>query len=205
LGDTELTSSGEVLYLEKIGGSSKELAVLSSPDAATVSLSGENKGTSPVLLSELDQESYELSVSKPGYSARSVKIKVTPGYKLTASFQLATTGETVPSPEPSVSPGGSPGATPKATPKASPTASGSPKASATTKATPPPKPYVEILDTPVGFLRVRAEASTSSEEVARVNPGEFYPLLDEDNGWYQIEYESDKEGWISGQYAEKFE
>lgn len=203
LGDSELTSAGEVLYLEKIGGKNMELTVLSSPDAADVSLSGENKGTTPLLLSELEQNSYDLTVSKSGFSARSVKIKITLGYKLTASFQLVSTGEAAASPEPSASPDGSPKATPKASAAATPKAT--PKSTPTTSPTPPPKPYIEILDTPVGFLRVRAENSTSSEEVGRVNPGEFYSLLDEDNGWYQIEYEDGKEGWISGQYAEKFE
>lgn len=205
LGDSELTSAGEVLYLEKISGKAIELTVLSSPDAASVTLSGENKGTTPLLLSELEPGSFELTVSQSGYSARSVKIKITPGYKLTASFQLTTSGEPVASPEPSGSPeaSGSPKASPKVSPKASPAAT--PKSTPTTSPTPPPKPYVEILDTPVGFLRVRAEASTSSEEVSRVNPGEFYPLLDEESGWYKIEYEKGKEGWISGQYAEKFE
>ncbi len=197
LGDSELTSAGEILYLEKIGGKNMELTVLSSPDAADVSLSGENKGTTPLLISDLEPQSYELTVSKSTYSTRSVKIKITPGYKLTASFQLARTGEVTASPQPSASPQGSPEASPKA--------SATPKATPKTQGSPPPKPYVEILDTPVGFLRVRAEASTSSEEIGRVNPGEFYSLLDEDNGWYKIEYEEGKEGWISGQYAEKFE
>jgi uncharacterized protein YgiM (DUF1202 family) len=61
------------------------------------------------------------------------------------------------------------------------------------------------LDTPTGFLRVRKEASTTAEEIGRVNPGEFFRLLDEQNSWYKIEFQTDKEGWVSGQYAQKFE
>lgn len=64
---------------------------------------------------------------------------------------------------------------------------------------------VLIKDTPTGWLRVRAENSTSAEEVAKVNPGKEYKLVEEDNSWYKIEYEDGKEGWISGQYAEKVE
>jgi len=54
-------------------------------------------------------------------------------------------------------------------------------------------------------VRVRKEPSTASDEVAKVNDGEQYPLLDSQSGWYQIEYAAGQTGWISGQYAEKFE
>ena len=54
-----------------------------------------------------------------------------------------------------------------------------------------------------GWVRVRSEPSTSGEELAKVNDGESYPLKDEQSGWYQIEYDTGKEGWISGRYAEK--
>ena len=60
-----------------------------------------------------------------------------------------------------------------------------------------------IKDTPTGWLRVRDKASTAGGEVGRVEPGEEYELLDEDNGWYKIEYEQGEQGWISGQYATK--
>jgi len=60
-----------------------------------------------------------------------------------------------------------------------------------------------IKDTPTGWLRVRDKASTAGSEVGRVEPGDEYELLDEDNGWYKIEYEQGEEGWISAQYANK--
>jgi len=66
---------------------------------------------------------------------------------------------------------------------------------------------VEILKTPVGFLRVREEPSLSATEEARVEPGKKYPLLDtnKDGSWYKIEYEQGKDGWVSAQYAKKIE
>ena len=64
---------------------------------------------------------------------------------------------------------------------------------------------MEVLDTPTGFLNVRQEASTSAEILTKINPGELYSLLDENNGWFKIVYEDSKEGWISGQYAKKYE
>lgn len=62
---------------------------------------------------------------------------------------------------------------------------------------------VEILSTSTGFLRVRAEPTTSGEELARVDPGERYNYIktDEDTGWFKIEYEEGEEGWISDEYG----
>jgi len=221
LRDTELTSAGEILTLEKISGAGGELSVVSTPDSATVTINGEEKGKTPLILKDLPAGNHELSVVALGSASRSVKIKTTNGYRLNAVFNLAATGNQVavttasPSPEPSTSPGEgkaspSPKVSPKTSPKASAQTSTSPKPSGSTSPTKPPaKPYVEILDTPTGFLRVRAEPGGSGEEVGRVNPGDFYSLLDEESvsstPWYKIEYESGKEGWISGQYADKTE
>ena len=215
LGASELESAGEVLTLEKISADGAQVAVLSTPDGATVSLDGQSKGTTPTIIEGIEVGSFDLKVETPGYKPRSVKIKTSKGYKLTAAFQLAASDMPANSPTPSSSPSPTstssvrpsprattPSATARTSPRPSPRTS--PTASAV-KSSPPPKPYVEILDTPVGFLRVRKEPSTSSDELARVNPGEFYSLLDEESGWYKIEYEDAKEGWVSSQYAEKSE
>ena len=72
---------------------------------------------------------------------------------------------------------------------------------------------IEILSTPTGFLRVRAQPSTLSEEVGKVEPGQTFPLLEQDEktGWFKIEFseagdgEPAQAGWISNQYAKKVE
>ena len=75
----------------------------------------------------------------------------------------------------------------------------------TPAATPKPEVKVEILSTPNGFLRVRESFSTSSREVARVNPKDQFLLIEEseDKNWYKIEYQTGQFGWISSQYAKK--
>lgn len=67
------------------------------------------------------------------------------------------------------------------------------------------KTMVEVLDTPVGFLRVREEATVASSEVGRVEPGEKYEFLEEtsDEMWYKIVYEEEATGWVSAEYAKK--
>jgi hypothetical protein len=60
-----------------------------------------------------------------------------------------------------------------------------------------------ILTTPVGFLRVRSEASASSKEIGQVKPGETYEFVSEKEGWFQIKLNNGQVGWITSKYAEK--
>lgn len=80
--------------------------------------------------------------------------------------------------------------------------------------TPSIKTYIQILDTPTGFLRVRTEAGSNGEEIAEVKPGTKYLFLAEDaeTGWYKIQYSEPKaglpdgiQGWVSNQYSKKVE
>ena len=102
--------------------------------------------------------------------------------------------ETEPTPTPTLEPGLSPTPTKKATVTPTPKPKTTPVAGQVT---------VVVKGTPAGWLRVREEASSSSKELARVDEGDEFTLLEEKNGWYKIAYEQGKEGWISGQYAEK--
>ena len=85
-----------------------------------------------------------------------------------------------------------------------------PEVSPTPSPTPPtPSPVNEpitqnsltVLDNELGFLRVRSEPSTSSEELGQVNPGQVFEVVGEQDGWYKIEYTSGQFGWISGNYV----
>lgn len=62
---------------------------------------------------------------------------------------------------------------------------------------------VKIKDTGIGFLRVRSGAGTANSEVGRVDVGSEHTVLEESNGWYKIEFETGKQGWVSATYAEK--
>jgi len=180
LGPTDLVSTGEILSLEKIEGKTTEIAVLSSPEGAIVKLDDEQKGATPLSLRNIPPGDHEILISSPGFLSRKVQVRTTTGFKLTADFSLAISGEDVVATQ-----GGT------VTP-----APGKEEVS---------RPYVQIKETPTGWLRIRIEPSTSATEAAKVKPGEKYPFLEEKSGWYKIQYEEGKEGWISGKYAEKFE
>ncbi len=71
--------------------------------------------------------------------------------------------------------------------------------------TPLPLPQtkkVEITKTPQGFLRVRKDASLSSDEIGRVNTGDQLEVIQETGDWVKVILGS-KQGWISKTYTKQ--
>jgi hypothetical protein len=61
----------------------------------------------------------------------------------------------------------------------------------------------KVLETGTGWLRVRDQPNVSGAELAKVNQGESFPVLEESNGWVKIKVsEKIPEGWVSGTYVE---
>jgi len=209
LGQTESESSGEILSLEKISSrDTASLTVISVPDQAVVKINGEPKGFAPVLEEKLSPGDYQVTVSSSGYEEKTITAQTVAGYKLIISVKLAQKiegiEEATPSGEEEEEEEAEEAEEEEEEEEESPTPT--PKTSPKPKATPPDKPYIEINETPTGWLRVRAEPSTGSDEVAKVEPGEMLPYLGEEkNGWYKIEYEEGEEGWVSGVYADLVE
>ena len=189
LGSSDVTSAGEIFTTTKMEKAAKssdlgEIYVETEPAGAIVYLDNDEKGVSSLILSEVIKGDHELSVFMPKFLRRTQKVNVDAGYRVNAVFKLAI--------DQSAASGGTAADKKKEKPEA--TESGKLK-----------KTYISILDTPTGFLRVREEPAITASEAAQVKPGEKFDLLDEDNGWYKIEYEKGKEGWVYSQYAEKQE
>lgn len=167
-GSSDEVSSGEIISFEKMGGSDASLAVISIPDAAQISIDGAVRGFSPYKSSSILAGEHQLIVSAQGYSPRTLSVKTIVGYKLTAFVKLAKSGE-----------------------EASPTPAPSQISEKQT--------LILILSTPTGFLRVRSQAGTGGVEVGQIKPGQKFPFIDEDTatGWFKIEYEKGKNGWVS--------
>lgn len=207
-GASESLSGGEVLTLEKLGGGGDktEIYVLTTPNGASVKLDNQDQGVGPVNIKNVAVSEHDVLVSKEGYKDRLVRGKTIAGYRLIINVQLAqspteTTNEATPSATPSTKV--TPGSKVTPTPTKKPALTPSPTKAASSSATLPTKPYAVIKETPTGWLRVREAPSTTATEAARVNPGEMYPLLDEQSGWAKIKYATNKEGWVSDQYVEK--
>lgn len=182
-GSSDETSSGQIVSFEKIGDAEVSLSAVTIPDSAGIKIDEGPQEVSPFKTTDIDSGEHTLLVNKEGFKERKIEAKTYPGYKLTAIVKL------------------SPNVSGTAIIEATPTLSQKQK-----------KVMVEILETGVGFLRVRKEPSTLGEELAKVKPGDIFPLLDEDEetGWFKIEYEVEKEGiakagWVSNTYARKVE
>ena len=207
-GQNEQASAGEVLTLEK--SKNKEtatLSVVSVPDSAVVYLDGEAKSFTPLRLDQITAGEREIVITSTGFTNRTISAKLIDGYELTANVKLAKMDESkteTGTEKEEEKEGEKKEVTP--TPKEEAKATTAPTPTGPTP-TPPERPYVKIKDTPTDWLRVRekAEVSDSSKELTKVYPGEMYPLLDEEGGWYKIRFGEDEEGWISGKYAEKYE
>lgn len=179
---TDAATAGEMVSLESTSDKGASLAVVASgPDAASVILDGEPVGFTPLVVANVNPGDHQITISAPGFALRTINALAVAGHKLVINVKLA--GQAVETALPVIDFSES---TPSATLQ---------------------KPYVEIKDTPTGFLRVRQGPSISATESGQVKPGDKLPLLDSQSGWYLISgtFTATSSGWISGQYADKFE
>lgn len=205
-------SSSYIIEVEKIASKDKsEISVISTPPNAVVQVNDQSKGFAPLLQYGVNPGTHKITVSSQGYTPINVIVEATPGYRQVVTVELGKLFALQPQIEADqeidaslteATPAASP--TNSSLPSPSPTAIASPTPSPTATTTVPPnKPYVEIKPTPTGWLRVRSEPNgLVDNEVARVDSGTTHPFIESNNaGWYKIEYEPGKQGWIASQYA----
>jgi len=192
LGSSDILTAGEIFTMKKSKTAKRgygEIYVETEPEGAIVYLDNDEKGVSSLILEDVPVGAHELSIFMPGFFKRTQKINLESGYRLYAKFKLA-----VDQSQKSI------------TPKPSQEATDSAK---TTK-----KTFVIVKDTPTGWLRVRHEPSLGSSESAKIKIGEKYELLEENDGWYKIKFNGNKnglvegefdEGWVSSSYVNKEE
>ncbi len=196
-GETPDKSHSYSLSFEKLSNNkTAAVNIVSLPANATISIDGKPQGFTPLSL-DIVSGDHVFTFTAPGFQDKIVNASVQPGYRLVLNFTMAAMDIT-PTPTPTI-------ATPSAalvTPTPAKTAiTPLPKQSTSSAAL--AKPYVEILSTPTGFLRVRESASTGSTELAQVNPGDKFAYNAEEStaSWYQIEYLTGKWGFVSSTYA----
>ena len=170
------SSEGSIINLVSLDDKKiAQLLVISFPDKAQMLLDNSPSGTTPALTKDITSSDHTLTLKKEGYREKVIRIRTTKGYKLTSIVYLGVL-EIV------------------ASQSAQPQASASAAPSVT---------KILILNTPTGFLRVRDDASLNGAEIARVNPGDTFDLVDEKSGWFEIKLKDGKTGWISSDYAKK--
>lgn len=178
IGATDDLSGDQILWLSKlVSDKAAEVAVVSDPDGANVVVDRLDSGRASVLLSNLDPGDHEIVVSQAGYSDQVVHGKVIEGYRLNVAVKLGRIPE------------GAIATAPVPTPSVA-----------------TPSAYVVISNTPTGFLNVRMAPDLTATIAGKVNPGEKYPIANEQTGWVLLRQASSSAnlGWVSGQYVVKF-
>ena len=182
LGKDDISSSGVIFSVTKMEAKGEkgtgEIEVTTEPDGAIVFLDNEEQGIAPLVLSDVPAGDHELSVFSPGFFRRSQKVKVQEGFRIIADYKLA------------IDP------THKKVEKIE-----DDEATDSAELDGGKTLVVVIADTGTGWLRVREEASLDADEVAKVDTGKRFKVLEEDDDWYKIMYDGENEGWISTQYA----
>jgi uncharacterized protein YgiM (DUF1202 family) len=185
--ESDLDSSGYTLQLLEDVSGGTYLSIISDPDTINVTLDDKPSGFTPLSKLSTTPGSHSLLVTSPGYVEQSLSVNAVKGYNLIVNFKLA--GQTII-------------LTPPA--PATPSASTSPSPSSTTNdpQSTLSKPYVLIGETGTGWLRIRKEASGTSDELGKADTGEKLKYLGESTelGWHKIEFES-ATGWVSGKYV----
>ena len=181
LGSSDIASAGEIFTTTRMTkqpqkSESGEIYVETEPQGAIITLDSDEKGVAPAIMENVMKGDHELSVFMPGFFRRTQKVNVDPGYRVNAAFKLAIDESATPI-----------------------KVAENKQATDSAKTT---KTKITIKDTPTGWLRVREEPTLNASESGRVNPGETFELLDEQDGWYKINLDG-KEGWVSSQYSTK--
>jgi hypothetical protein len=186
LGSADLNTTGEVFSTRPIvdrkfkkgtGG----IEIDTEPLGAIVYLDNDEKGVAPLLLVDVPEGEHELSVFMPGFFRRTQKINVDSGYQVNAFFKLAI----------------------DQTAQITSTKTTERKEAVASESAVLKKTYVVVKENELGYLRVREKPTIYSSEAARLKPGDKFEILDEDSGWFKINYDTDKEGWVSSLYVEK--
>lgn len=188
--DQNNQASAEILSMEKIDGRKAEMTIMSKPTGSVKVDGVAATGMTPLQMSGTTPGDHVIEISAEGFQTRKSQVRAVNGYKTILNSELVPLSKT------EVAATGS-GVVKEATPSAKPNST----EQTTPTQTEVKLPYVEILETPTGWLRVRVEASLNATETARVKPGEKHSYIEEKTGWVKIEYEKDKTGWVSSQYV----
>jgi hypothetical protein len=191
---------GYTLYFEKAESKDKaEVNITSLPNTVSVLMDGSPVGFTPFSSASVDSGGHTFTLTATGFQDKVIKAAVEPGFKLNINVQLATQKiESLPSPTPTPEDEATPSATPTQALKTPADITPFPKQSTSSSV---PKPYVQVNSASLGWLRVRQEPSASATEVAKINHGDKFSYLKSQADWYQIEYQTGKNGWVSASYA----
>lgn len=171
--DKEMVN-GYILGLEKTNDKTKAGLMLASyPDDAVVSIDGQVVGNAPMRVANYEAGDKHIKLLLAGYKPLDIFAKLINGYELSLIGYMSRETE-----KEKISP-----------------------APTEIMAKPSIKMAV-IKKTPLGFLRVRSEPTTSSKEVAKVKPAEEYEVILEQEEWLEIKLSDQNRGWVKKEFCD---
>ena len=171
-------STGYIMYLEEIGEKEEPTLVINSkPPDASIKIDGMIVGRTPTKIEKMVEGDRQVVISYPGYENQTLFVKTRKGYQVVIDAWLAMTKIEIPEIEEEMLI----------------------SQNITVK-------KVKIKETGVGWLRVRDVPTTGGREIAKVDVGKEYEMIEfDDTGWYQIKVDENISGWISAEYAQIIE
>jgi len=163
---------GYILSMEKIGSEKSGIIIDSIPNKATIFINNEIVDFTPKKINDVGTGEKQLTLNYPGYKPMNMFLRATKGYDLILEVNLTKDQEEI-IVEPTVIPASS---------------------SVVEK--------VKIKNTETGWLRVRETNENNSPEIAKINSGEIFELIETNNDKWKIKLKDGQEGWIANKYAE---
>ena len=99
-GNTEDTSSGDVISFDRTGGTEAGIIIVSTPENAQVSIDGLPQGFAPFKISGVSSSEHQITVKAPGYTDRIMTVKTQTGYRLSLFAKLSKSVEKTQIPTP---------------------------------------------------------------------------------------------------------
>lgn len=176
-------SAGQILTLEKLPTDRfSELAVVSDPDGASVSIDGLEKGRASAVFKDLTSGDKVVIISLSGYADQIIHARLVAGFRLNAIVKLRKlTFE------------------PQRQIKSTAELIASPSSDLTETSALIASSSATVKDNPLGFVRVRKTPDYTAEELGKIYPGEKYPVMMQNDNWVEIRWK-DKEGWVAKDY-----
>lgn len=219
-GKTSELSGGVIYELEKLGSARQtELSIVSIPDGAVVSVDNGEKEFSPILKSDIEAGTHDITISLPSYETQNHTVNVVEGHRLNVLVTLAKNPLESDEDDEQIE-------TATSSANLNETEDASESADIINEAEIELENETEnnlesvsldgdldttgtVTITSTNFfqdgeevLRVRDAVGASGRELGFAPVGGTYPYLGETSqGWYKIDFEGD-EAWVSGRYAD---
>jgi hypothetical protein len=216
-GETLEQSGGVIYELEPLTNKKQtEVSFISEPDNAIIQFDDKEQIFAPTVLKDVKQGRHEFEVSLPSFGKQQHTVQILPGYRTKIKIKLSkekiNNGADQPAQiknETATDSAQTPPATQSDSARDIALQNQSTDGAEVT-------PLIMIKSTKyfqqgVEVLRVRDKPSTGGQSVGFVESGKTYPYLGEtENGWHHIQFKdaldkSNKEGWVSGQFAQLVE